>query len=119
MINLSSTLQRELIVRHNNFDTQKTHIEFQDWINYQELAFDCLSLGEVVSLLECLQKEAATTEDMSDYYSSILLTKTKKQRMIAKWNNIITVAHIKFFIRNAKNELTRLVHSNNHTVKLN
>ena len=40
MINLISTLQRESIVRHSNFDPQKNHIEFQDWIDYKELAFD-------------------------------------------------------------------------------
>ena len=98
------TLNKQIVstLSSSKVDTQEPNLEFQDWIHYNELDFGNLSLGEVVSLLECLQKEEL--EDMSDSSSpsSILLTKTKNQLMIARWNNVITTSHIKFFIQSFK-----------------
>ncbi len=87
-------------LKYDRVDTQEPNLEFQDWIHYNELDFGNLSLGEVVSLLECLQKEESDIS--SDSCSSILLTKIKNQRMIARWNNVIAASHIKFFIQTTK-----------------
>ncbi|ELS03779.1 hypothetical protein Xen7305DRAFT_00035030 [Xenococcus sp. PCC 7305] len=108
MTNVSSGLPVEKIGEHHKVNPHPANVEFQDWINYHELAFDCLSLGEVVYLLECLKKEVESTE-VSDISASIVFPKTKKQRMIAKWNNMLTVAHIKSFVGSFKERLAMLV----------
>gem|GEM_PF-6492095 len=101
MINLSSRLQINPLLEHNKFAPTATKIQLQDWINYNELSFDSLSLGEVVAFLECLQKEA-DSEDIWDTDDSIILTKARKQRVIARWNNALSAAHIKSFIQASK-----------------
>lgn len=101
MINLSTGLQIDPLVEHNKVKPTETNLEFKDWIGYNELAFDRLSLGEVISLLECLRKEVEL-EEVFDDSDSVSLTKTKKQQVIAKWNNTLTVARIKSFIQASK-----------------
>lgn len=101
MINLSSRLQINPLLEHKKFSPTATKIKLQDWINYNELGFDSLSLGEVVAFLECLQKEV-DSEDIWGTSDSILLTKARKQRVIAKWNNTLSAAHIKSFIQAQK-----------------
>lgn len=57
---------------------------FEALLAYEKLDFGDKSLGEVVTMLNCLQKREEPA-----------LERTNKQRLVARWRNSTSIARIK------------------------
>ena len=62
----------------------------EDLLEYEKLGFRTQPLGEVVAYLECLRQEDRSQESIP-----LSLNQDDKQRLLAKWNNVKTIARMK------------------------
>lgn len=62
----------------------------ENLIEYEKLGFRTQPLGEVVAYLECLRDG-----DQSQESIPLRLNQDNKQRLLAKWNNVKTIARMK------------------------
>jgi len=62
----------------------------EDLLEYEKLGFKTQPLGEVVSYLECLRQEKKSSDSIP-----LKLDQDNKTRLVAKWNNVKTIARMK------------------------
>lgn len=64
----------------------------ENWLAYEKRDFGNKSLGEVISLLNCLQAESAES------LMTTVREADRKQRLIARWHNTTSIARIKHLV---------------------